>query len=58
MKIYFFHEVISGLAGNYRVILTNNIKSGYFCHKKQNSGQLSIENKIIVKNKSSLVILD
>lgn len=55
MKIYFL-EVMPGLAGNFRAILTNNINSRYSHYRrteimvKENSGQISLESKIIKTN--------
>ena len=45
-----------GLAGNFRAILTNNINSRYSHYRrteimvKENSGQISLESKIIKTN--------
>lgn len=63
MKIYFsFLNVISEFARNSRAILIMLIVGILITEKnvmvKEKSGQLSIKNKITVKNKSLLIILD
>lgn len=64
MKIYFsLLEVISRLAGNSRAILSNNVNSGYSCHRKT---KIKVKERLwsilyltnYNKKKVSLIILD